>query len=898
MVSETGLVMPSALDGGADPRNDVFNRLMKNRVVLLGSDVNDDIANQLCAQLLYLEGEDPNTGELTTTNLARIPGTDLPVSINSVNSGTQGGYIGSNVLYCSEEFNGSLDYSSFFNEAPVSSPPVYNGFTDVFVAKSAVVPCQPYRMTLVIADVGDALWDSGIFFEANSFCSFTGGHNATQELTVTEDCAPQELELDISSFPPEEYPLTYAITGTATASEDFADIPLSGTISELAESWSLAAGIINDDVAESNEQLEVSISGSSCRTQTFLINIVDPILIEGPELASCEGDPITLTATDNPLLLEQYEFSWSDGQTGPGITVNPSQTTTYTLTYSNGSSECTADFTVTVSPQETELQATINEGEAYTLGGESFTAAGTYELNFTSEAGCDSLVRLDLRLNTVPSTLTDSIAVGQTVDRCIDTQSLQQLSSFSNSCTPQGIDLQLDPATACVQYTGTTPGLSEACLIACSPNGTCDTTYLQIRVFDNILDAVDDYDTTRYDQPATIDVLANDWTELTVLTDQYIVSSPAYGSLQLNGDGTIAYSPELEACLLQDEFSYAICNEFGCDTATVFLFLEDTEGACGLVWPGDVGNDGTVNQMDQWAIGLAYGTTGPVRPNATIEWIGQPAIDWPSTLTFAYEFNNKYTDCNGDGLISEDDMEAIQLNWGKVHGLAPQPVFPNRLLPQKARLTAAEGAQQHLDIELGTVAQPAPDAYGFSLKAHFDPTKVSSLQFTTDGSWLGTEGQDMLVLQKVDYEMGEAVISLVRTDQQGREGYGSIAGLELYCPQGDCGSLTLSDWQLLQSDADVFEIGSPYEWSAGLTSASEVVAAQLRLFPNPVRQELIVQSPADAPARLLNASGSTAWEGQIRSGQQSIDLSGLPGGLYLLQLQVGDELIHRKVVKQ
>jgi len=60
MVSETGLVMPSALDGGADPRNDVFNRLMKNRVVLLGSDVNDDIANQLCAQLLYLEGEDPN----------------------------------------------------------------------------------------------------------------------------------------------------------------------------------------------------------------------------------------------------------------------------------------------------------------------------------------------------------------------------------------------------------------------------------------------------------------------------------------------------------------------------------------------------------------------------------------------------------------------------------------------------------------------------------------------------------------------------------------------------------------------------------------------------------------------------------------------------------------------
>jgi ATP-dependent Clp protease, protease subunit len=49
---------PHALDAGFDPRSDVFNRLLKNRVVMLGTDVNDDIANQLCAQLLYLEGED------------------------------------------------------------------------------------------------------------------------------------------------------------------------------------------------------------------------------------------------------------------------------------------------------------------------------------------------------------------------------------------------------------------------------------------------------------------------------------------------------------------------------------------------------------------------------------------------------------------------------------------------------------------------------------------------------------------------------------------------------------------------------------------------------------------------------------------------------------------------
>ena len=52
-------LVPNALNAGSDPRSDIFTRLLKNRVVMLGTDVNDEIANQICAQLLYLEGEDP-----------------------------------------------------------------------------------------------------------------------------------------------------------------------------------------------------------------------------------------------------------------------------------------------------------------------------------------------------------------------------------------------------------------------------------------------------------------------------------------------------------------------------------------------------------------------------------------------------------------------------------------------------------------------------------------------------------------------------------------------------------------------------------------------------------------------------------------------------------------------
>jgi ATP-dependent Clp protease protease subunit len=40
------------------PEDQVFNRLLKERIIFLGSDINDPIANQVCAQLLLLNAED------------------------------------------------------------------------------------------------------------------------------------------------------------------------------------------------------------------------------------------------------------------------------------------------------------------------------------------------------------------------------------------------------------------------------------------------------------------------------------------------------------------------------------------------------------------------------------------------------------------------------------------------------------------------------------------------------------------------------------------------------------------------------------------------------------------------------------------------------------------------
>jgi ATP-dependent Clp protease, protease subunit len=45
---------------GKSGQLDVVSRLLKDRILLLGTDVNDEMANVLVAQLLYLANEDPN----------------------------------------------------------------------------------------------------------------------------------------------------------------------------------------------------------------------------------------------------------------------------------------------------------------------------------------------------------------------------------------------------------------------------------------------------------------------------------------------------------------------------------------------------------------------------------------------------------------------------------------------------------------------------------------------------------------------------------------------------------------------------------------------------------------------------------------------------------------------
>jgi len=47
-------------DGRGERAFDIYSRLLKDRIIFLGTAIDDNVANVVVAQMLYLESEDPD----------------------------------------------------------------------------------------------------------------------------------------------------------------------------------------------------------------------------------------------------------------------------------------------------------------------------------------------------------------------------------------------------------------------------------------------------------------------------------------------------------------------------------------------------------------------------------------------------------------------------------------------------------------------------------------------------------------------------------------------------------------------------------------------------------------------------------------------------------------------
>lgn len=331
------------------------------------------------------------------------------------------------------------------------------------------------------------------------------------------------------------------------------------------------------------------------------------------------------------------------------------------------------------------------------------------------------------------------------------------------------------------------------------------------------------------------------------------------------------------------------------------------------VWPGDANYDLITNNFDILAIGLAYGSTGPTRPNASLSYVGQPCYDWADTLPSGA--NYKHADTDGNGLVEAFDTIAVSMNYGLTHS---RPADVQRTGPllvahfEEDSLSVNDTA--HISVKLGTDTLPAEDIYGIAFTLNFDTSLVnfSSLTVSYEDSWLGANNTDLLGFHR-GFASGQLDMALTRTDQVDSSGYGTLAHLTIIMVEdltaktelAELLSLAITNVRALDQTGmiqgiaigrDSMVITQVIEDSVGTFLPADL-AAEIRIYPQPASRRLRVELGD------LTAQGWTLYDltGRLQAGErvsfQSRDLKlpQLSDGFYLLEISTPQGLIRRRV---
>lgn len=316
-----------------------INDTLKFRYVFASEEYPDYVgSNKNDVFGFFISGPNPAGGTYTNKNIAIIPGTNMPVAINNVNAGFANNNLipngCTNCQYYVHNNNGSV---------AASNPHIgYDGMTTVLTAIVAVVPCQTYHIKLAIGDVGDGVYDSGVFIEANSFSSMGMSYDLNFESdiianTIISGCSDASLVFRL----PEQYgdtvTINYSFAGDPVQGVDYLVFPADSAIIPPGQD-----SVVVQIIALPNNQFNgvdtimVIIPGFGCsgNVDTLYIPIHGNPPIEltmSEDQILCDGGTGFLTPTVQGGL-PPLSYTWSNGITSLQQDVIPPVTTTYVLT--------------------------------------------------------------------------------------------------------------------------------------------------------------------------------------------------------------------------------------------------------------------------------------------------------------------------------------------------------------------------------------------------------------------------------------------------------------------------------------------------------------------------------------------------------------------------------------
>lgn len=104
-------------------------------------------------------------------NIAMIPGTFLPVAINNLNFKKNENFYVDNNFFLDKTGALKKKYLKGKYAEQYRHSLQYDGYTTLLPAQANVIPFRTYHIKIVIADVGDRVYDSGVFLQGGSFKS-------------------------------------------------------------------------------------------------------------------------------------------------------------------------------------------------------------------------------------------------------------------------------------------------------------------------------------------------------------------------------------------------------------------------------------------------------------------------------------------------------------------------------------------------------------------------------------------------------------------------------------------------------------------------------------------------------------------------------------------------------
>ena len=289
-------------------------------------------------------------GIVGTQNMALVPGTTLPVLVNTINCGAPCVVAGWGTYSNCTSIGGGSPFPAFYIDNTLGTNFAYRGYTKKLKAYHSVTPCDTYHLKMAIVDAGNGIFDSGVFIEAASLSTNTFHFDHADPLGATilgipnslvKGCIPSTIEILSSAAVAASTTLNLTYSGTGIKGIDFiapdSAVMLTGDTSVVFNVLGLPTPI------GGLKTVTVYLNGVCGILDSMTFNLIDTptISILTPDTSICSGSSFTIRTTGTPGLT--YNWTPTTGlssATIPNPVANPSGVTVYTLTSTLPGSGC------------------------------------------------------------------------------------------------------------------------------------------------------------------------------------------------------------------------------------------------------------------------------------------------------------------------------------------------------------------------------------------------------------------------------------------------------------------------------------------------------------------------------------------------------------------------------